>query len=219
MRFITSFFLFTAALVSITPVNAQQFRFGAEVGAGYSSYSYNSPLPIWDLGGRTSFNGGLIFQRDLSRLIGLESGVRISLLRNKVQLLDTEFSPGLEGSYSVAQTYVSVPVHLLVRPTKGQTFVFVGPEVSYILSAIIHVDAPEDDEVNSSVDGSNIVDTIERPGFFLGFGVGHELSLGKKQIHLRLAYNLGLTSTGRDESEWASSWKARDLSIRIGYFL
>ena len=227
MRLTSSLFIIVAMLCATPSSEAQPVKFSLEAGTGFSTFHYNEPLTVWDPGGRNSFNSGILAERPLSRYFGVQAGVRISLLRNKVQLIPDENLRVFEidGSYSVAQTYISVPLLLTIRPIRGNTSLFVGPEASYIVAARMRVDQPERedserDEPDSIELDSNasILNSVNRPGMFLTFGVGQDLPIGTRQFTIKLAYSLGLTPNANREV-WVSDWRPRDISFRVGYLL
>ena len=222
MRLTSTLPILVALLLTIPTVHAQSITYSLEAGAGFSSFHYNSPLAVWDPGGKSSFSGGVFAERPLSRMIGLQVGFRASLLRNKVQLIPSEELRvfDIEGSYSVSQTYFSVPLMLTIKPIRGKTSLFVGPEASYIVAARMRVDQPnrDDPDVLELESNASILSTVNKPGLFLTFGVGQELPIGNRRFALKLAYSLGLTENA-DRDTWVSDWKPRDLSFRVGYLL
>lgn len=207
---------------------AQSVNFGVEAGPTLISINYEDSHEIWSTTFRPSYGGMLSAQIRLRSSVSVRSGLRYALLGGRInyeadfvteergshgELISTR-TEQLLGQFDIRQSYVSIPLHLVVHPRMLPFEVLVGPEIGYLTSANLKNDREKPQTFHEEKDILNDMDRVNLSGTI---GVAKGAHLGGAALRLLLFYSYGFTGVADDD--WLSDWHTREIGLTLGLVL
>lgn len=207
---------------------AQSVNFGIEAGPTLISINYNDPHEIWSTAFRPSYGGMLSAQIRLRSSVSVRSGLRYALLGGRInyeadleieergpngELISTR-TEQLLGQFDIRQSYVSIPLHLVVHPRVLPFEVLVGPEIGYLTSANLENDREKPQTFHEEKD---VLNDMDRVNLTATVGVAKSARLGGSALRLLLFYSHGFTGVADDD--WLSDWQTREIGLTLGLVL
>ncbi len=118
-------------------------------------------------------------------------------------------------------TYLDIPVLFRFNfqsESKSQPYVFIGPNIGFLVSAKVGVESVSIDGVPQDIrdEDVDIKEFFKSTDFGLNLGGGLTLPFGNNSIFLEAAYNLGIANIGEIPEGEEGSVKNRGLQLKGG---
>ncbi|HET6569235.1 MAG TPA: porin family protein [Rhodothermales bacterium] len=207
-----SFFVTTVA-------SAQPFRIGIEGGLHAISLDYAHPRDEWSGAFRPAGSAMISAVVPVIQRFSVQTGLRYARLGNRINFDYTLVTddPSTEpihdvGWFTYTQNYLSIPIRLRYD-VLGPVYLFVGPEVGYLLSARTRLTSsyPE-----NRVREQSITDEMERLNVSATAGLGSTFRLLGQDFYTQAMYGRGLTPVGK-KGNFLSSWHTQELGLTLGF--
>ena len=216
-RKISYFFLVCFLVAAQTDVQAQHQQsvvFGLELGAGFSSLSYDTPRTDWDEGGRAAFSGMAFAIVPVFNPVYVQAGLRLHNIGNDIGFETLDGDEVINGNFQITQNYLSVPVRLQVALGNSGPYIMGGVEAGYLLSATI----AQRIEPSFDQQEASITDTVNRLNVSVGGGAGYMIALTSGQIYLQGHFSRGITGVADNDGDfsWFSDWVTQELIFTLG---
>lgn len=207
MKFKSLFILAVLSICFTLSTNAQELKFGAQVG-------YVNSVSKMEVGNTTTkgdpFNGlnlGVTIDYSFNNYIGLQSGLVYSMIRHK----DKSENAGVKTKHTSTGHYVTLPVNIKgIYPIGGNglsVFAFLGPDFIFGVAG-----------KNKTTIGDNKSDSkwYEKDSLLKRFDIALAMGAGLQynQISLKFGYDLGLLNL-IDSNDITS--KRNHFNISLGY--
>lgn len=167
--------------------NAQDVKFGVKGGLNLSSLTGD----IEDAKSLIGFHIGGFAEIKLTDKFAIQPELLYSTQGSKMK--ETVFTESFE--YNNKLDYLNIPVMAKYYVTEAFN-VEVGPQIGILLSA--------------KVDGEDYKDEVKSVDFGLGFGAGYNFT---ENLSLGLRYNLGLSNTIKEDSDYKVKNSVLALSL------
>lgn len=213
---VRSFLLLLLLLGTSMQASAQPIRLGMEGSLGYSSLPYDNPLDEWDTSGQVSYGAMAFALIPISASIDIQPGLRFHTVGNNVDVEGTINTPDgpmpISGTFSITQTYLSIPVRMRYALQKLPVYFIAGPELGYLVSADLS------QETNGAAQEESIIDTVNRFNVVLTAGAGITTQVNDRNLFIQVFYSRGINGVADDES-WGSDWHTQEIGVGLGIIL
>ena len=204
---------------------AQSVQFGVEAGPTLITIDYDDPHESWQATFRPSYGGMLSAQARVRPYLSVRGGLRYALLGGRVdyesdfiiaergpngEVLSTRTEKSL-GHFDIRQSYVSIPLQLVVHPRALPFEVLIGPEIGYLTSADVELDREKPEEFHEETD---ILDDMDRMNLAATLGAAKRVRVGGATVRFLLFYSHGFMGTADDD--WLSDWQTREIGVTLG---
>lgn len=189
-------FAITAIAFTAVSAQAQTTSFGLKAGMTSSNIKFSGSGVSLSLASKIGFYAGAFADIGVSENFGVQPELFYSMLGAKAKSGDEDFGDG-----TLDLGYINLPI--LVKYKKDGFSAFLGPQISYLLSA----------KSKSGGDSEDDKDEFKSTDFSGVIGVGYTLTNG---FGLDARYQLGLSNIAKD-TEGDGSVKNNAFMVGIHY--
>lgn len=185
--------LFAAfAALTFTTSQAQDFRFGAKLGANFSNVNGDD---VDDTNGRAGIHLGGVARIGLSEMLAIQPELVFSSQGYKVNL------PGDDGQ--IRLSYINLPIMADVTLAEGFSLQG-GPQVGFNISADAKYDGDTED-----------IEDVQTIDFGVGIGAQYILPMN---LFFQARYVIGVTNVFEEIDGFQPEAKNSVISLSVGYF-
>ena len=214
-------------LLLVAPmVSGQTLTPGLEIGYN-QSFMNEENNENQTLASRKSLNGMISVQIALVQSLSMQTGIRYVKFKNNVdenfvQPAAARMVDPANGSYSISQRYLSIPLRLQMLLVKSPgLFVFMGSETGRLLSANITVEHPAMlSAPQTATDRVSVTDQLARFSTSLNSGIGSTFEVGNHLLYIQAQYAISLTPAARTtsgEAIFRNNWRTHELNLSLGF--
>ncbi len=185
--------LLTVSLMSLPPIQAQEFNFGAKGGVNFATLTGDDV----DADMKTSFHLGLVAEIPFAENFFFGPEVLYSSQGAKIS------EDGMDGSFKL--DYIQIP--LMLRYYAGPGFSLeAGPQIGFLTSS----------EVEAEGVSVDVEDYFKSTDFGVNLGIGYKFMNG---LFLQSRYNLGLSNIWDSDEFDTGDEKLKNsvIQLSIGY--
>ena len=222
MKKLFTMFFVLLLIIFLLPVNAQ-VKLGLQGGVNLADASVDPVPQGWEIGMRTAFMVGGVFNYNFSPILSLQA--EPAYIQKGASIDGTEMEGGMNIKFesTFSADYIDVPVLLKASFGNEQVkpFLLAGASVSFLLGdakQTVDKATMNGQDVTNQIPSSEKEQTIKGKStdFILNFGGGVMIPVGQVEIFVEGQYNLGLTNVNDEPAPEQPEVKNRGIQIKAG---